>query len=96
MHAPLLEVTFSCPSCSRMFLRDRPFAGPMPGHLDPLLGLPCPYSSREVPSFLDLPGHPEDQDLAAWPFGLHVIAAPPPVPGLASRRPRHPPGPEGH
>ena len=65
----LLEVTFSCPLCSRLFLRDRPYDGPIPRHLDPLLGLPCPGSERDLVSWLEIP-----EGNGSWAFGVHDLA----------------------
>jgi len=51
----MLEYTFHCHVCSRMFMRDWPFSGPLPRHLDALLGLPCPGSGQAVLGCLRLP-----------------------------------------
>lgn len=61
----LLDSVFSCPWCSRVFLKDPPYRGPIPVHLDALLGLPCEGSGRQPPSILELPGHEEPS--ADWP-----------------------------
>ena len=44
----MLETCFSCPFCSRMFLQDAPVDGPIPRHLDALLGTPCRGSGFPV------------------------------------------------
>jgi hypothetical protein len=62
----LLDAVFSCPWCSRIFLHEALHDGPIPRHLDALLGLPCEGSGRLPPSVLDLPGHEEDPALE-WP-----------------------------
>lgn len=60
----MLEVSFSCPFCSRMFLEDCPFdGGRIPRHLDPLLGLPCAGSGTPLVSYLEIPEHRH----AEWP-----------------------------
>jgi len=46
--ASVLEVCFTCPFCSRIFLQDPPQAGPIPRHLDALLGTPCQGSGFPV------------------------------------------------
>ena len=58
----LLEVCFSCLLCSRMFLQDCPYDGPVPRHLDPLLGLPCAGSDVPVEAFQEIPPHPHGSD----------------------------------
>jgi hypothetical protein len=68
----MLEVCFSCALCSRMFLKDCPYDGPVPRHLDPLLGLPCEGSGRPLDAFQELPPHPH---AAGRPFGIHVLPA---------------------
>jgi hypothetical protein len=68
----MLEVCFSCPVCSRMFLKDCPYVGPMPRHLDPLLGLPCPGSEHPVAAFQEIPAHRHEP---GHRFGIHEIPA---------------------
>ena len=51
--AAMLEISFACPLCSRIFLADRPLQAPMPSHLDALLGTPCPTSGVAVEAFID-------------------------------------------
>jgi len=68
----VLEITFSCPVCSRMFLKDCPYDGPIPRHLDALLGHPCAGSGRRLDSFLELPEPPqphvhEPREDVRWP-----------------------------
>ena len=53
------EVCFSCPLCSRMFVRDRPPDAVVPRHLDALLGLPCEGTGLPVTCYLDLPNPPQ-------------------------------------
>lgn len=62
----MLEVTFSCPLCSRMFLKDCPYQGGIPKHLDALLGKPCSMSDQPLKWYLEIPPHPHlpsDQEL---------------------------------
>lgn len=66
--ANVLEVCFSCPLCSRIFVKDCPYDGPIPRHLDALLGVPCPGSWRPVEAFQEVPDHPHP---LGWPFGIH-------------------------
>jgi hypothetical protein len=61
----VLEVTFTCPFCSRMFIEDCPYTGGIPRHLDPLLGTPCQGSGAPVACFLEIPEHPHAQH--DWP-----------------------------
>ena len=67
----MLEVTFSCPLCSRIFLRDRPYQeGVIPPHLDALLGQPCGASGRSVRAYLEIPDHAHPappHGLEKWP-----------------------------
>ena len=62
----MLEVAFSCPLCSRLFLRDCPFDAPIPAHLDALMGRPCPGSGRTLDSYLEIPEHAHDGDWLKW------------------------------
>lgn len=49
----VLEISFTCPVCSRIFVADRPMEEPVPSHLDGLLGHHCPASEQAVPSYID-------------------------------------------
>lgn len=77
--AGMLEISFACPLCSRIFLADRPLQDPMPEHLDALLGTPCPTSGLRVQAFIDhhlgeagpddLPGTALFPDSPPWRHG---------------------------
>ena len=54
-----------------MFLKDCPYEGAIPRHLDPLLGLPCEGSERPLEAFLEIPRH---RHHVGHPFGLHPEA----------------------
>lgn len=73
-----LEISYTCPLCSRIFLADRGLVGALPGHLDALLGHPCQASGWTVKAFLD---H-HLADLADDPSVSH--------PTMRSRRGRRP------
>jgi hypothetical protein len=93
----MLEVAFSCPVCSRMFLEDCPFAGPIPRHLDPLLGQPCAGSGLALESFLEIPDHwqhhpRDDVDWPRWEDRQPGQAVPTPF-GLPPAERRGPDGP---
>jgi hypothetical protein len=49
-----------------MFLRDRPFDGPVPRHLDPLLGWTCAGSGMPSHGVLEIPDDRRDQDWPSW------------------------------
>lgn len=62
-------MSFSCPLCSRLFLRDCPYDGPIPTHLDALLGTPCEGAGMDVVCWLEIPEHAHP---LGWPFGIHA------------------------
>lgn len=51
-----------------MFLEDCPFDGPVPRHLDPLVGSPCPGAGLPTHGVLEIPDHPHRPggDWPAW------------------------------
>lgn len=60
----MLEVCFSCPYCSRMFLQDAPGRGhPIPRHLDALLGTPCQGSGTPVLCLQRIPAPGDLEDV---------------------------------
>jgi hypothetical protein len=64
----MLEVAFSCPACSRLFLQDCPYDGPVPLHLDALLGTACPASGTPLTGYLEIPEHLHAQERQdGWP-----------------------------
>lgn len=69
----MLEVTFNCPHCSRMFLADCPYEeATIPRHLDPLLGTRCMGSQTPLVAYLEIPDHPHHGPLGErhaqeWP-----------------------------
>jgi hypothetical protein len=42
----MLEYAVTCHVCSRLFMGNAPFAGPLPKHLDAILGSPCGASGE--------------------------------------------------
>ena len=55
----MLEVAFSCPLCSRMFVVDCPYEeARIPDHRDPLIGTACEGSDTPLVAYLEIPEHP--------------------------------------